>query len=437
MADRLDGVAGYDIVHQLNEVEHLLFLLAEDVSITALPTLPERFTRCRAYHLTPAAEDRAARMWPAYAVALREAGYTVHLRASVPDTLGDVTVIEADHATTESVLASLDHLPPATLIAIALAGGDAEPVEDGTGALGGPGTLLLRTPWTGADWVSEEVCDHTSLMQLCERWTAARGREAEARLTAWRRRVCGDLVTALDLGEQVDPDVARVTEWGDAVLARPLPYLPRADLRVDGERVALLLSNAGPDVTRAAHVVIDDAGALIRDTVPASPGSRPKELRLPVRVADGRYDVTVTGPNRFRRRYAGPVAGGLSGTMAYTDAAAPPDGSAEPAGGPAGGPSGGPAGGPTAEPALSLTLTNHGPAPVSVTIADRRPGFATVRTLAVGAGGAQTIRHDPWHAGSGWYELVLSTDTGEWTQEYAGHLEAHGRTARAFPEPNE
>lgn len=416
-ADRLDGMARYGLVHPLSDVEHLLFLLAEDVSIATLPAVPQRVTQCRAYHLTPAGEDRTARLWPAYAVALRDAGYTVHLRASVPDTLGDVTVIEANSATVESVIASLDDLPPATLVAIALAGGDADPVEDDTGTLGAPGTLLLRTPWTGADWVSEEVCDHTSLMQLCERWTAARGREAEARLTAWRRRVCGDLVTALDLGEEVEPSVLRT-----GTLARPLPYQPRADIAVDDSpddmRVTLLLSNSGPEVTRAAHVVIHDGDKVTRDTVPASPMSRPKELSIPVGVVGGHYDVSVTGPNRFRRRYAGPVAVVGAGTRVAATLAIVE----EPAG----------------DPALELTLSNAGPGAVVFSIADRRTGHAHVQTVTVQEEHTETVRHEPWQADTGWYDLVVTTEAvPTWVQEYAGHLEGHRRTARTCPDREE
>jgi hypothetical protein len=283
-------------VPDLTDLEHLVLLIAEQVPVdglAGLDGLSERMTTCRAYHLTPEGEERAERLWPAYAVVLRETGYTVHLRASMPDTLGDVTVIEASRATVEAVIGGLDDLPPNTLLAVALAGGEASPVVDETGALGGSGVLLLRTPWASRDWVSDEVCDHTSLMQLCERWTAARGREARARLTAWRRRVCGDLVGALDLGGDPDPGAPAV---------RPAPYAPEAEVRTADGRPVLVLRNAGPAAARAAHLVVDDGVEVSRHTVPASGAERPKELVVPIAVTDGRYDVTVTGPAGFRRR---------------------------------------------------------------------------------------------------------------------------------------
>lgn len=390
----------------LTDIEHLLFLLAEDVPVTALRSLPGRVTTCRGYHLTPEDEEREARSWPAYAAALRDAHVTVHLRASMPDTLGEVTVIEARQETVEAVVDRLGALPPGTVVAIALAGGDAEPVHDDVGALGAPGTLLLHTPWSGADWVSEEVCDHTSLMQLCERWTAARGHEAPARLTSWRRRVCGDLVGALDLGD----DLSGEPDLPGRALARPLPYRPEVGLRWDGGAVGVLLSNAGTGATRAVHLVVDDGTTVRRDTIPASSPDRPKEFELPVTVEDGRYDVTVTGPNRFRRRLAGSVPdAGLSCT------AAPLDGGGV---------------------RLGLVLSHADPTPVTFTLTSRPAGRpAAVRRVAVAPGEVVTVEEEPWREDHGWYDVAVSAETRPgWVREYTGHLEADDRVARTFPQ---
>ncbi|MBZ5737954.1 phospholipase domain-containing protein [Nocardioides mangrovi] len=275
----------------LKDVEHLLLLVAEDVLVEDLTAVPEQVTTCRRYHLTPAGEDRAERVWPGFAVVLREADITVHLRASMPDTLGDVTVVEAGRDTVEAVLGGLDRLPPATLVAVALGGGDAPPVAETWGAaLGGPGVLLLHTPWTERAWVSDEVCDHTSLIQLCERWAASRGTDVRYWISEWRRHVCGDLVDALDLGEPADgPD-------------RPLPYSPSADVEVADGLVTLRLANAGG--TRGIHLRIDDGTGPTGTTVPASSLARPRAVTLPVAVRDGRYDVSVTGPG-FTRHLTG------------------------------------------------------------------------------------------------------------------------------------
>ncbi|GAA4719037.1 phospholipase domain-containing protein [Nocardioides conyzicola] len=282
----------------LKDIEHLLIVIAEDVPVASVTALPELVTTCRNYHLTPDGEERAERVWPSFAVLLRDAGVTVHLRASMPDTLGDVTVIEGSAATVEAVLAGLGDLPPATLVAVALGGGDALPVAESWGpALGAPGTLLLHTPWTSRAWVSDEVCDHTSLIQLCERWTASHGHEARIWLTEWRRRVCGDLVGAVDLGEPVESTDT------DGVPARPLPYAPSAEIGTRAGAAVLELTNAGASL--GIHLRVEDGGRTTGVTVPASPAARPRTITVPVTTRDGRYDVTVTGPGGFARHLTG------------------------------------------------------------------------------------------------------------------------------------
>jgi hypothetical protein len=407
-------VARYGYVARLSDIEHLLFLLAEDVPIADLTVLPERVTRCRAYHLTPPGEERVARMWPTYAVGLRDTAHTVHLRASVPDTLGEVTVVEADRATVEAVIASLPQLPPATLVAIALAGGDAEPVADRDGALGDPGTLLLVSPWARADWVSEEVCDHTSLMLLCERWTAERGDEARARIPGWRRRVCGDLVDAIDLGgAPIDDDGATGPDAPEApdaspaadALARPVPYRASTELLIDGDDATLVLSNVG--ARRAVHLVVDDGAAVSRHTVPASSASRPARTLVPVSVEDGAYDVAVAGPNGFRRRYAGVVRD--PGPRCEVAEDRPTD----------------------EDPALVLTIDGVRDGDV-VTVESIRAGDPWRREVAVGT--TDGLREQPWDADHGWYDVVVTAGAHPgWVREYAGHLEAPHLVARAQP----
>jgi len=287
----------------LKDVEHLLLVIAEDVPVTAVGQLPDRGTVCRNYHLTPAGEERAERIWPSFAVVLREAGVTVHLRASMPDTLGEITVLEANADTVAAVLAGLDDLPAGTLVAMALAGGDAAPVDERWGAsLGAPGTLFLHTPWAERAWVSEEVCDHVSLIHLCERWAAERGLEARLWLSEWRRRVCGTLVDALDLGESAEVDEAEQALHPSGLPARPLPYAPSAEVSVDGDSASLLLANVG--AASAVHLRIEEADTAWGLTVSPSSPVRPRSTSVPLAVVDGAYDVTVTGPG-FTRRLTG------------------------------------------------------------------------------------------------------------------------------------
>jgi phospholipase C len=51
---------------------------------------------------------------------------------------------------------------------------------------------ILVSPWTSGGWVSRETFDHTSVLQLLERFTGVR----EPNISEWRRKTFGDLTSA-------------------------------------------------------------------------------------------------------------------------------------------------------------------------------------------------------------------------------------------------
>ncbi len=55
--------------------------------------------------------------------------------------------------------------------------------------------LVIASPWSRGGWVCSQVFDHTSILQLVEKWqTKKTGRPVqEANISQWRRMVCGDL----------------------------------------------------------------------------------------------------------------------------------------------------------------------------------------------------------------------------------------------------
>ncbi len=52
---------------------------------------------------------------------------------------------------------------------------------------------ILVSPWTTGGWVSSENFDHTSVLQLLEKFTGVR----EPNISDWRRKTFGDLTSAL------------------------------------------------------------------------------------------------------------------------------------------------------------------------------------------------------------------------------------------------
>ncbi|WP_132992830.1 alkaline phosphatase family protein [Gordonia zhaorongruii] len=170
-----------------------------------------------------------------------------------------------------------------------------------------PTTIV--SPWTVGGRVSSEVFDHTSVIRFLERVTGVRC----PNISRWRRRVCGDLVSTLDLSRSDGlrlPDrpgpvppfekrwnaepggVAPVQEFGSAP-ALPTPYRLSANV-LDG---VLHLINEG---SRAAVFSVFCEGRSEHHTV-----TDRRRVRLPSTVGH----VVVTGPDRFLRDLTFPPGG--------------------------------------------------------------------------------------------------------------------------------
>jgi phospholipase C len=306
--------------------------------------------------------------------------------------------------------------------------------------------LLLVSPWTRGGWVTSEVSDHTSVIQFLEQWTTALGRPAICpNISTWRRSVCGDLTSALDfqhpvyglprlpdpgppIGEPGTPyDPVPATNQMPAQepgtkRARPLPYQPNANL--DGftagtggaVRANLSLSNSGPHVRKASHFAVYNnaaAGGTLASyprTGPTqhtvAPSAKDRTVAAPVPIGtghgDGRYDLTVVGPNRFLRHFTGDVH--AVGARAQVTAVYRP--------------------GTGARPELALRLINHGPAEVTFTVAPQHYSPGPARTYRVRARSSQTHVAGDLAAAGGWYDLrVTISHDASWSRRYVGHLE--------------
>jgi hypothetical protein len=405
---------------RLVEIRHLVILMAEQVSVADRLELAERATECRAYHLTPDGEDRAA-LWQQYSTDLAAAGYTVTMDVAMsPGTdrlldglaagsLPDVSVAELDDAGLTTLLEAFDRSPQlaaTTLVAVALGGGHTLPVVAHEGSLGAPGVLFLLSPWTPGGWVSEEVFDHTSLLRLIERWTAERGREVRAALPDWRRELCGDLLRVIELRE---PDeIGPLPTIPGRRLARPVPYFPVADLRLGQNGVSIRLGNIGPAATSPTPFVVDDGETITQLVVAGSPIDDQAHIRIPVALDGGSYDVTVLGPNHFRRRFAGAFPDtGVHCTAEYF-------------------------GRDPWFPSLVLTVWHDLTLPTFFWMEKKLGERAASKAAGYGSGilerlpgPRQTARfkEEPGANTFGWYDVAVTTSADpKWVREYSGHL---------------
>lgn len=336
-----------------------------------------------------------------------------------------------------------DHVPPPVP-----APGEADEFVSGTMAaygvteplpvgLGFRVPLILISPWTRGGWVTSEVSDHSSVIQFIEKWTSALGKPAiSPNISEWRRKVCGDLTTAFDFAKPVYgmPDLpetgplipeTRYTPLpGDNTMptqeegtkrARPLPYQPNANLTgFTGAVANLTFSNDAPFVTKASHFAVYNNRAGI-PTLAQYPAAFPGQYTVAAKSTmsgtgavgssadDTAYDITVTGPNRFLRRFVGDVATAGKDLVVEADYY---DGKS------------------TKNPKLKLWLRNNGDTRVTFTITHNNYNSGKPQTVKVNAHGKEAWTVNPVKESDGWYDVTVTADNDEgWSQRFVGHLE--------------
>ncbi|MGW0908000.1 phosphocholine-specific phospholipase C [Streptomyces sp. NPDC002853] len=276
--------------------------------------------------------------------------------------------------------------------------------------------MLVVSPWTVGGYVTSEVFDHTSVVRFLEKWTGVK----EPNISAWRRKVTGDLTGAFDFKRgHRQPEVEQpgaipefsgrwspqpplkqsmpVQEPGSR-RARPLPYQPDAYVKPgrDGA-LSVRLRNGGRS---SAHFALypyagEFAVPQHQDVV--------REGSWTVPVAKDAYAFTVTGPNGFRREFAGGKDGGAQLASAIT------------------------------RRELHVTLANRGRKELVFTVkplgyVDEDDVRKRTRTVRVKAGSSRTIA---WHTDDehGWYDFQV-TSAGEpaFRRRLMGHIE-NGRAS--------
>ncbi len=303
-----------------------------------------------------------------------------------------------------------DHVPPP----LPPEGTEGEFVDGLPIGLGYRVPMTIVSPWTVGGYVCSEVFDHTSTIRFVERWLGVE----EPNITQWRRRVAGDLTSAFDFtaGPEPAPESGREPEpvTGAAVTvpplrlrwaatpptapelaaqepgtrpARPLPYRPEASAALTDAGLVVTMADTGD---RGSHFTLYPyAGEFSFSRHVDVHGTQ--SLTVPVQ-ADA-YRLVLTGPNSFRREFAGSRAG------AAASGAAASRGEGQ-----------------------QLIVTIHNPGPTALTFTLQALAYGTGRHEArVGAGERTVV---DWPAESGWYDLRLTVaEDPTFHRRMMGHLE--------------
>ncbi|WP_214321684.1 phosphocholine-specific phospholipase C [Nonomuraea sediminis] len=180
--------------------------------------------------------------------------------------------------------------------------------------------MIVVSPWSAGGYVCSQTFDHTSTARFLETWLGVRFPD----ISPWRRQISGDLTGAFDFSTAAAPQ--RLTppgpvppftgRWLPAALtspglplveegvrpARALPY------QLDGWAVArdgTLSVTAVNSGTESAHLALYPyAGEFARPWHADVLGTTSRDIAI-----RGRYDLVLTGPNGFRREFAGSASG--------------------------------------------------------------------------------------------------------------------------------
>jgi len=308
--------------------------------------------------------------------------------------------------------------------------------------------MVICSPWTRGGIVDSQVYDHTSVIQFLETWTAALGTPAKcSAISAWRRQVSGDLTGAFNFAAPMmglptslpaattvisrsgtcdplpNPSDANASnslpqQEAGTRTARALPYQPDANIASfqhgSGGQILLWVQmlNVGAVATRAVPLAIYAnayrGGGPWQYTVPANSGSSNGAVQDYFNIGSGygsgSYDLTVVGPNRFLRRFAGNLnnSGSACGvTSSYAVDAA------------------------SGQLALYFAMANTSTAPVTFTITSGNYTSGGPWTFSVGAGDTVDTHFDVLANSHGWYDfsITISGDSS-WIRRYTGHLES-------------
>ncbi|MFF2748862.1 alkaline phosphatase family protein [Kitasatospora sp. NPDC058048] len=249
--------------------------------------------------------------------------------------------------------------------------------------------MIAVSPWTVGGYVNSQVFDHTSQVRFLENWLDVR----QPAISRWRRTVAGDLSSVFDFARTTA--VTNPYKGSGPRRARPLPYQPDAHGSLDTATNTFFLRmyNSGE---ASAHLALypyaEEYDAPQHFDVLGTAAEA-------VPVKDGAYNFTLTGPNGFRREFAGETTGGA----ALVDVATTVDGA-------------------TRE--LKLSITNRGTSALKVKLTPNAYSKVPAKEYDFPANGQPVVVTWSTNDAQGWYDLTLTVaQDASYRRRFMGHIE--------------
>jgi phospholipase C len=283
--------------------------------------------------------------------------------------------------------------------------------------------MIIISPWTTGGFVCSQVLDHTSVIQFVEQVTGV----TCPNISAWRRAVCGNLVSAFDFSGSNTawpslPSTSSYTSQSSTECSTlPAPTIPSGSQTMPTGASGTSPACALPYILDAQGSLNLSAGQFDIDFINngtvgavfqvysynrsayAGPwtytigASNSYTADWSIKYFNGNtYAVEVHGPNGFMRYYQG---NGLSASV-MPETAITYNASAG---------------------TVELTMSNAGTSSCTVTVTN---GYnaSDVRTYTVPAGGKVS---DTWNLSSSnnWYDLQATVTGLSWVRRLCGHME--------------
>ncbi len=290
---------------------------------------------------------------------------------------------------------------------------------------------LVISPWSKGGKVNSQLFDHTSLLRFLEEWLVqGRGLARSAvqcpYISPWRRAVCGDLLSTLDLRlpdarwpEAVPATAHYFRDWGSADAlppavqrlpvqervagplpraACPLPYRSsvRGAVQAGGRQFALAFANSGS----VGEAFIVYSGLRSDGPWHYTLGAGARIDREVWNWSGDRYHLAVLGNNGYSREFAGRFGADAPRVEVLTQD--------DPVSG-----------------ALRIVVNNLGSSSVRLRLRQLAYGQASEQ-FELAPRQAKTLLR-PLQASHGWYDFGLQIDGDEhYWRRLSGHLEGAG-----------
>ncbi|GEP96921.1 hypothetical protein CCY01nite_31810 [Chitinophaga cymbidii] len=301
--------------------------------------------------------------------------------------------------------------------------------------------MIVASPWSRGGYVNSQVFDHTSDLQFLEKFLSHKLRKkvASENISAWRRTVCGDLTSIFRPynGEKIHPpasvnkeafiesvhkakfreapanftkldakDIASLKAGGSAPFLpkqepgiRPscaIPYELHANAKLDAGRKNITLELAAGNqlfgaTAAGAPFTVYTGSQMQNRSYAVAAGDR---LTDACALQDGKYALTVYGPNGFYRE----IKGAANDPALVIATSYKKNG------------------------ILMLDLRNAGNKMLEVEIRDNAYNSKPLHAkIAAGKGAAFPLDLSKSH---GWYDFnVIVKGAGDFERRYAGHVE--------------